>query len=318
MHVRNFWLSKEVLTGVAAILVLAIPVGVWGGSQTLYVDRDAKGAEEGTLASPYHSLGQALKYAKSGTEVRVKAGTYKENITIPKGVKVVGESKERDKVIIKARDEDQATVTMKDQTALSFVTVKDGRYGVRVVQNAKAHIFDTVIKNSNRDGINIDAAPAQKRYRVLIDNVKIVENKRAGLLAAQRDMVIIKSEIARNGSDGIDLAAGTRAWLADNTFAQNVGTGAKLVLDRTEIWSKKNIFRNNGREGVEVNAYGASGTIGFKKAVFTGNAHYGLARIARTAAGIGTFQGVLLEQGENKNDFTANKMGTMSPIVKGF
>lgn len=318
MQMRAFWLSKEVFIGLFVTVLLVVPVFVFGGSQVLYVDQDAKGSEEGTASHPYHSISKALKHAKGGTEVRVKNGTYKENITIPKGVDVFGDSKKRDKVIIKSDNKNKPTVTMKHDTALSHVTVQDGRHGVRILEDAKAHIFDVVVKKSDRDGIHIDSAPRDKKHRVLIDKVAIKNNDRTGIFSEKRDIVLINSDIMSNGSDGIDLALGTKAWLEDNRFNDNKGSGAKLVLDGADIWSKKNGFRNNKREGVEISAYGGAGNIGFKRASFINNGHYGIARIARTASGMNVFGTLSLGIGINASRLEGNTLGNISSVMKSF
>ncbi|MDP3957332.1 MAG: right-handed parallel beta-helix repeat-containing protein [bacterium] len=318
MQSRNFWLSREVILGLAFGILLVVPVFVFGGSQTIYVDKDASGSENGTVARPYHSISKALKNADGGTEVRVKNGTYKENITIPKGVDVVGDSKKRDKVVIESDNDDKPTVTMKHDTALSHVTVKGGRHGVRILEDAKAHIFDAVIKKSQRDGIHIDSAPRDKKHRVLIDKTKISDNDRAGIFAEKRFIVLINSDILSNGSDGIDLAAGTKAWFENNRFNDNKGSGAKLTLDGASIFSKKNSFRNNKREGIEVSAYGAAGTIELKRAAFVDNDRYGVARVARTVAGTRMFGNLSFGIGINASRFEANSLGNLSSIIRGF
>ena len=318
MQMRSFWLSKEVFIGLIFGLLLAVPVFVFGGSKVVYVDNDAKGDEEGTASRPYHSISKALKNAKGGTEVRVKNGTYEENITIPKGVKLFGDSEKRDKVIIESDSDDKPTVTMKDDTEISHVTIKGGRHGVRIVDDAKAHIFDAVIKKSNRDGIHIDSASRDKKHRVLIDDVEVKDNDRAGIFSEKRFIVLINSNILQNGSDGIDFALGTKAWLEKNRFNDNRGSGAKLALDGASIFGKKNDFRHNKREGVEVAAYGAAGTIELKKSEFVGNNHYGVARIARSASGAQMFGNLSFGIGTNDSRFEANVLGGLSSVLRNF
>ncbi|MFZ2187871.1 MAG: right-handed parallel beta-helix repeat-containing protein [Candidatus Moraniibacteriota bacterium] len=318
MQQQSFWLSKEVFIGLAFGLIVALPVVVFGGSKTVFVDQDASGTADGTAAHPYHSISQALDHVKGGTEVRVKNGTYKENITIPKNVKVMGDSEKRDKVIIKADNDDKPTVAMKDEAELSYVTVKGGRHGVRILSDAKAHLFNVVVKDSQRDGIHIDSAATNKRYRVLLDTVEITRNDRAGIFAEKRFIVLIDSFITLNKGDGMDLAMGTEAWLENNSFSGNRGSGAKLVLDGSEIWSKKNTIRNNGREGVEINSYGAAGNIGFKKATIIKNGRYGIARVARTVSGSNAFGGLIYGTGVNNNRIDQNASGSISGVVRGF
>lgn len=318
MQVRKFWLSREVFIGLAFGLLLAAPVFVFGGSKTVYVDKDASGSEDGTVAHPYSTISKALKNADKGTEVRVKNGTYKENITIPKGVDVLGDSGKRDKVTIESDNDALPTVTMKHDTALSHITIKGGRHGVRILEDAKAHIFDTEIKKSDRDGIHIDSAPRDKKHRVLIDKAKISDNDRAGIFSEKRFIVLINSDIVSNGSDGIDLALGTKAWFENNRFNDNRGSGAKLILDGASIYGKKNGFRDNKREGVEVSAFGAAGTIEFKRTAFVDNDRYGVARLARTSAGERMFGNLSFGIGINESRFDANVLGGLSPIIRGF
>lgn len=315
---RNFWLSKEVILGVFFTLLIAVPVIVFGGSDQIYVDKDAKGSEDGSSARPYDSISQALKHAKEGTEVHIAKGTYKENITIPKGVHLFGKKKDIGDVVIKADNEDQPTINMKHQTELNFITVTGGRHGIRVLENAKVKIYKVKVKKSDRDGIHVDAAPRDKKHRALLDSVEIAESRRAGLFSEKRDIVIINSNIHNNGSDGVDLAAGMEAWLEGNRINGNGGSGIKVMLDHASVWTKSNSIRNNKREGVEVNAYGAAGNFGLKKAQLVGNGRYGIARVARTQNGMKSFGGIVLGTGVNDNHLESNGISGTSPVLRGF
>lgn len=318
MQKGTFWLNKEVFVGLAFVVFIAVPFAVFGGNTVIYVDGDASGAADGSFNKPYHTISTALKHAKSGTEVRVKSGTYKENITIPKNVKVVSDSEKRDKVTIKADNEDQPTVTMKHDSELSHITVKGGRHGVRILEDAKAHLYDVVVKDSSRDGIHIDSAPRDKKHQVIIDKAVIKENARTGIYAEKRFIVLLNSDIEGNRGDGIDFAAGTKAWLEENRINDNRGSGAKLILDNASIFGKKNGFRNNKREGLEVNAYGATGTIELKRSAFVGNDRYAVARVARTMAGTTLFGNLSFGIGINGSRFEGNTLGGLSSIVRGF
>lgn len=318
MQSRNFWLSREVILSVAFILLIAAPVFVFGGSKTVFVDKDADGSEDGTSAHPYHSISKALKHSESGTEVFVAKGRYKENVTIPKGVKLIGKKKDRGDVIIEADNDSKPTVVMKHKSELDHLTVKGGRHGVRIEEDSKAVIYDVVVKDSKRDGIHIDSASRDKKYQISIAKSSIRENDRAGIFSEKRNIVVMDSDIILNGSDGIDLAAGTKAWLEGNRFNDNKGSGAKLIIDGSDIWSKKSGFRNNKREGVEVSSYGVAGTVGFKKTAFVNNSRYGIAKLARTASGLKGFSQLILGADVNVNHFDKNLSGNISPVLRGF
>lgn len=318
MSARNFWLSKEVILGFFFTVLIIVPVVVLGGNKQIYVDHDAKGSEEGTANHPYHSISKALKHANEGTEVLISKGTYKENITIPKGVKLFGKKKDINDVIIKADNEDKPTISMKHKTEINFLTVSGGRHSVRVLDDAKVKLYKVKIKNSDRDGVHIDAAPRDKKHRALLDTVEIYNSKRAGVFAEKRDIVIINSDIHNNGSDGVDLAAGMEAWFENNRINGNGGSGMKLILDDASVWTKSNSIRNNKREGVEVNAYGKAGNFGLKKANLIGNGRYGIAKVARTQNGMKSFGGIILGTGVNDNRIESNGVGSTSPVLRGF
>ncbi|MDP2838012.1 MAG: right-handed parallel beta-helix repeat-containing protein [Candidatus Moranbacteria bacterium] len=318
MKTSNFWLSKEVMLAAAFTVLITVPFVVFGGNKVIYVDKDNSGTEDGSNSHPYRTISRALKHADGGTEVRIKSGTYKENITIPKDVKVLSNSEDADKVTIKGDNGDLPVVIMKDDAKLSYVTIKNGFHGVRINEDANAHLFKVEIKNNKRDGIHIDKAPTKKKFRVMLDKVKISNNGRAGIFSEKRFIVIVNSDITSNRSDGIDLAAGTEAWLENNRFNDNKGSGAKLIMDGAEIWTKKNSFRNNSREGVEISSFGLDGKIGFKKASFVGNHRYGITKLARTGQGLKGFSGLFLGEGVNIDRFEKNLAGNISAILRGF
>lgn len=317
MEMRKSWLSREVILAFAFTVLVAVPVIVLGGSKQVYVDKNAKGSEEGTANHPYHSIGKALKNAKEGTDIHIAKGTYKENITIPKGVKLLGKKKDIGDVVIKGNN-NKPTVTMKHQTELNFLTIEGGRHGVRVLEDAKAKIYKVNIKKSDRDGIHIDSAKRDKKHRALIDSVEIQGSDKAGIFSEKRDIVVINSNIHNNKSDGVDLAAGMEAWFEHNRINGNGGSGMKVVLDGASVWTKSNSIRNNKREGVEVNSYGAAGHFGLKKADLIGNSRYGIARVARTGNGLKTFGGIILGTDVNDNRIEGNHIGGTSPVLRGF
>lgn len=291
-------------------MVMLVPVFAWGGSETIFVDKDAKGPESGSFSRPYRTIAQALKHADSGTEVRVKNGVYKENIKIPKGVKLVSDSEDRSDVVIEG-DDDTPTVLMKHHSTLSHVTVKEGRNGIRVADDAKAHIFDVMVKDAKRDGILIESASREKSRRAYMEKVEVKNNGKAGVYAKKRLVVIVNSKVHGNATEGIDFQAGVKGWLADNKVYENKGSGWKAVMDGSEIWSEKNDFRANGREGVQVESFGAPGKFGAKKSKMVGNGRYGVALLARNPGALPMWKNVFLE----KNSVFDNAIGQTSKVL---
>jgi hypothetical protein len=301
-------ISRKALLAVLLFSVLLGPVFVFGGSREIYVDEDNKGTQDGSFNHPYRTISKALKHAKGSTTVYVAKGTYKENITLPKDVRLVG-GKDNDDVVIKADNPNQPTVTMKDDTEINKVTIVGGRHGVRVLEHAKAKIVKSVIKSSTRDGIHIDSGSRDKKEQVVIDKSVIKGNRLAGIFSEKRSLIVTETDITGNG-DGVDLVASVKAWFADSRINDNRGSGFKITIDGASFWSKNLSIRRNGREGAEINSYGSAGSVGFKKAAFIDNHRYGIARIVREERG--NFTGLVLE----KERLEGNRFGGLSAVLR--
>jgi hypothetical protein len=304
--------EKAKFVGIVGAFALAVflPVFVFGNAEKIYVDEDASGKEDGSKDHPYKTISEALDHATKGSEVHIASGHYKESITIPKGVEVYGKNKDRGKVVIDGGS-NKPTVTMKYDSELNHVTVKDGRTGIYVDDDARAKIYDVVVKGAEKDGIRVESASTNKKERVIIDNVVSEKNGKAGLYAKKRDVVILSSEFVKNGTDGAVFAAGVKVWIEKSLFNDNKGSGAIMTADESEIWTKKNQFRRNGREGVELNGYGAIGSIGLRTSKFVENGRYGVAVVARNAAGQNVWKSLTRE----RNEEWGNKLGGVSKVV---
>jgi len=315
MQLSNLTSNKGILLGAVLAVLVVSPFIVFGSGKVIHVNGKASGMEDGSRAHPYSTISEGLKNAKEGDELEVEKGTYKENITIPKEVWVYGAGGDREDILIEAKNDEKPAVEMKHGSELSDVTIKGGRHGVRVLEDSKAQLYDVHITKSNRDGIHIDSADVSQKKRVLINKVEVEKSERAGIYSEKRFITILNSNIHDNESDGIDLASGTHAWFEKSDFRNNRGSGAKLVLDGSSIFSKSNDFKKNGREGIEVSSFGGQGTIEFKKADISGNERYGVARLGKTAKGMGMFGNLSFGIGINGSSFGGNTKGNVSLVI---
>lgn len=297
-----------------AVFVLAVfvlPIATFAGStKKIYVDDDASGTQDGSQSHPYKTISEALKHANDDDEVHVASGTYKENIKVPEGVTLFGHDKKD--TIIDASDNEPA-VEMNHKTTIDKFTVKGGSHGVYVSKKSKASILSCIVKDADKDGIHVRDAKVEDKYKVSIIETEVKDNDRAGIFSEKRRVILIENEVHDNGSDGADLALGSKAWVDDNNFRDNNGSGLKLALDESTVFvASKNTFRDNKHEGVEVNTYGKTGTINVKKSKFINNSHYGIARIQRVSnVNASVWQGLTLDQ----NTFSSNNRGEVSPIL---
>lgn len=314
IKIKRLFLAKkwEILGSLLLLAVFVVPVLSFAGHETkIYVDDDATGVEDGSSSNPYSTIGEALDNSDENTEIHIRAGTYKENIEIPKGVEIFGSDK--DDVIIKADDDDDPVIEMKHKTKIDNVTIKGGKYGIKIGKNSRVAITDCVIKDNKKDGIKIKRGDVKDKKKVSISGNEIKDNGRSGIYSEKRRLVIINNEILNNDSDGIDIEKGSKAWIEGNKVKDNDGSGIKVKLDKSEIWIKNNTLRNNNREGIEVNASGKPGTIEIKKSKLYKNDRYGIASVQRGDFSSSVWEGLIIK---DNNKFWENKIGNISLIIK--
>ncbi len=307
--------NKGLKIGIFAFFALAIitlPMFVSSSRKShLYVDHKAGDNRDGSTSHPYKSISEAIDHAKNkdNIEIHVAKGEYKENITLRNGIKLFGE--DREKTIIKAKKEKYETVSMKNDSTIDGFTIKNGKSGIWVERDAEASIVDCIIKD-NDNGIAIEGGDTKKSNQVSISKSKIKDNDRSGIYGAgARRISITESEISGNKKDGIDLARETSAWLEGNSIRNNRGSGMKLVLDQSNIWTRKNDIRENGREGIEVASFGTEGRIDIAKTKIVKNGLFGIARLQRA----GTTDWNKFFTANNQTELWENRSGSISHII---
>lgn len=270
--------QKAGLIALVAVVLIVLPMFAFSShTHKLYVNDDASGTQDGSSSHPYKTIMQAVNAANGSAEIHVSNGTYKENITLRMHMKIYGENK--DKTIIEAADSDDAVVTMKNDTVINKVTVKGGKIGIKVKEKSKARIIKCVIKDNDRDGIKIESDGTSDSRKVSISENVIKNNHWSGIYAGKRSLSIMDNDIYSNDKDGIDIAKGSKAWIADNEIEDNSGSGMKLAIDGSNIWTKSNYVNNNRREGLEASFNGMAGKINVAKSKFYNNGRYGIARV---------------------------------------
>lgn len=318
MKLQNFGLNSarkaEIIGSLLLLAVFILPFFLFAsGCKKIYVDDNASGNQDGSSGHPYKTISAALKKADKNDEVHILPGFYKENIEIPEEVEVYGS--DEDKVIIEAKDDNEPVVKMKHKTKIDKVTVKKGEYGIEVGKNDRASIIECVIKDNDRDGIKIKEGEIQDKYKVSVTESLIENNGKSGIYSQKRRIILIDNEILGNDRDGVDLEAGSKAWIEGNRMKDNDGSGLKLVLDRSEIWTKNNTYYDNRREGVEINAFGGTGRIDLNKSKFYKNGRYGITRVQRGKFALDVWRGVTIQA---NNLFWENKIGNISEVIKIF
>lgn len=298
---------------VLALLAVALPFFSFAGNtKKVYVDAKAGDTQDGSSDHPYKTISQALKKADEHTKIFVGRGTYKENLIVPKGTKLYGN--DRDETIIKAKSDNDSAVYLNGGSELYKLTIKNGKNGVKVADGGRVKITRCKIAENDKDGVIIYAGKLDDKNKVTISETDIEQNGRNGIFSEKRNLIIYKSVIDDNGSDGASFEAGTKAWIEGTTFKNNSASGMKAKLDNAQIFTKSNKFISNKREGLEINAYGATGRIDINKSSFENNGNYGISRVQRKAFAENIWNGLTIEN----TIFNKLEKGGLSGVFKIF
>ena len=262
---------------VALVFLLLSSAGL-GAKGVVYVDDDAKGEMDGSKDHPYKKIQDGIdKARKEKKDVKVLAGTYRENIKILSGVEVNGAGSEE--TIIIAKDDGFPVVRMKDDTALRKVTVREGEDGISVGENYAAVISDCRIIKNRKNGIEAKISKTRNDEKLTVMDSYIAENGWMGIYAVSRKVDIQDNLIYDNGKNGLALEGGCEGSIKRNKSKDNDGDGMWVVMDWSELYLDNNTFYDNDREGLEVRSNGAVGLIQLTDNKFYKNDRWGVARL---------------------------------------
>jgi hypothetical protein len=106
--------------------------------------------------------------------------------------------------------------------------------------------------------------------------------------------------------------SGSKASIRGNRIKGNDGSGMRINIDGSEIWTQNNTYRENNREGIEVDSKGERGRIDIKKSKFWNNNKWAIARIQKSGPDV-NWNGVTIQE---NNTFIQSQTGSISPIIR--
>jgi parallel beta-helix repeat protein len=193
-------------------------------------------------------LSDAIKKASNGDTLVLKPGRYKAEAT-PYFENICGNCVEPVTTV-------EATVgfhiygkslTIIGKSRDETILVTNAGYGVLFEESGNSYIGNLTITGGLRDpdGNATDAAIVVKKSRVIVENVKIVDNTSrvedvvvgiGGIFGREgAEIIILNNLIENNGWDGIALYRGSTAYIADNIIRDGRGAGIGITWDATAI-----------------------------------------------------------------------------------
>lgn len=164
----------------------------------IYVDAVAAGGGDGSAATPYNSIQDAIDTAPDQAVIYLQPGTYTESIDLGSAgaVAIYADSPETATIAAAGFDYVITCVDRKDPAIIKNVTITNGKCGI-YCSNAPLLVVGSVIKKNIGSGIIIDENDAM----VKISNTKITHNKAAsggGIWCYQASPEIINCILTNN------------------------------------------------------------------------------------------------------------------------
>ncbi|MBD3238460.1 MAG: hypothetical protein GF332_02375 [Candidatus Moranbacteria bacterium] len=248
-----------------------------------YVDDDATGIMDGSSQNPFQKISHALKQADrfcNCKKVYIRSGYYQENnLRIKEGVHVSGSG--ANEVIIDGNNNYENVIIMDHKTKLHHVTVKGGKNGIKVKSKSRVLLWDVIVRDNNRDGVNVkESEDIKDKYQVSIHKSKLINNNWNGLYAEKSKFYIEDTLIRDNRRDGAEVRPGSKGTFKDIGFKDNQGLGLRLTIDNSKIFIKDCTFRDNEKSGLEVRYREKKGYIKIEdQTKFYENNRYGIVRL---------------------------------------
>ena len=183
---------------------------------------------------PDESIQAGIDEARPGYTVLVHSGTYYENLTIDKKVKLVGEN-----VTIDGWGESVVNITS-NNVVFSGFTVLDGNKGIQIWYSNGCSILNNNISNSNLDNIHLESSNHNKiegnqlsegyvgirlnnshHNNILNNNASNMIYSGQGIILESSNSNIIKDNIITNNYIGIFVYSSFKNTLLNNFFSGN-------------------------------------------------------------------------------------------------
>lgn len=240
------------------------------------------------------------KALKSGKKEVKFSGKEKEDVRIPKGVRVTGSGP--GKAVI------SGDISMADGSSLANVTVNGGRIAITIDKGASVSLTNVTVTGSSDAGI---FAP-KGGGTLTITNSRIQQNRKGIFLLSGKRLALSGSSITNNQEEGLDMHAGTGGSINGNTFANNKEGGMEVIINGSSFTISGNTFSGNASSGIALQSYGGggggakTGSFVIRENTFANNGNFGIDCKNPLGTG-GAFFGASAKASDNT--FTANKKG---------
>lgn len=253
------------------VVFFAVPV-LPARAADFYVDEDGDNDDDGSADHPFRTIAHAIEEAMDNDSgdrsIEVRSGTYDENVTLGKSVKLSGAGK--GKTVIEGK------VTMNDKSSLEDLTVDATTgIGVLVAEDAGVTIENVEVRGAKSAGIQMDEGNGS----LTLSKSTLKKNGKGVYVEKGNDIRFSGNTVTENGEEGFDLREKVKGNITGNTISANGEGGIELVVGGADLRISGNTITKNRSSGIATQFYsGASqiGTVTIENNKLTGNGDYGI------------------------------------------
>lgn len=260
------------------LLLFSFPAN--GDLYDFYVDAGStKLWEDGSENYPFKTITTALDYVRSkGLEeknILVKKGTYAESVELTNDVNLIGE--DRYETVINGEGQNRGIFFHSTKSLVKNLTVKKASVNLKIDKKSKAKIEKCSIKDSKRNGIEVDHSSRSKKYKFTLKNSSVKNSGARGMYIFRRKLEIKGNKISENGEEGIDLHTNVRGTISNNEIKNNKESGIEMIMAGANVSIRENKISSNQTQGVTIQVYDSRlGKVRLANNDITNNKRYGV------------------------------------------
>jgi hypothetical protein len=165
----------------AAAVALVLTAGCGSAlAATLYVDQRFGPGGNGSTNAPYNTIQAAINDGRS-TDVIVYPGTYRENLSVQKSIRIVGYDGPRTTVIDGSAGGNAITIAANMTVTIQGLTISSGTYGVFQPTAGTLYLQNCIFCGNRSHGVYLDRTSTSLFPTVFIYNCISVSNNGSGI-----------------------------------------------------------------------------------------------------------------------------------------
>lgn|GEM_PF-1087260 len=264
------------------LLFLALPAS--GDLYDFFVDAGSvEESEDGSEQYPFKTIGAAIRHIQNESledkNIFVKKGTYVEEVELTNDTNLIGE--DRHETIINGEGKDNGIYFDSTDSLVKNLTVEKAAVNLKIDKKSKVTVEDCSVKDSGRDGIEVDRSSYSKNLKFVFKNSSVKDSGERGMYLFKRKFEITGSEISGNAGEGIDLHTSARGTIKGNEIKNNDESGIEMIMAGAKVSIRSNNISRNGTQGITVQVYNSrAGKVKISKNDIANNSNYGI-RYAR-------------------------------------